>query len=111
MKIQSETLIPGEKEIAEPARALSENRSKFRLEDFESDYLDNLLHKENVANQVNAISTPSLPQNEVDQIVERTVSRNEEKSSRRSTAGKEIKVKNTKKGREEILKEIPQVDY
>ncbi|MDH5716394.1 MAG: hypothetical protein OEZ22_02015 [Spirochaetia bacterium] len=127
-----EQLIPNKKEIDEPSRKLSENRGRFRLEDMEQEYLDDLMNKgrpsyeEDVLdadisyeNKKTDIPAEILEQNDVDTIIAkyRTSKKPDEESERlpekpaRSALPVHAKKNLLSKEREEILKNLPAIDY
>ena len=85
----SEHLIPFSKELEEPKTKLAKNKSKFNLKDFEEDYLDRLL-KKNMED-----GSQNLKQAEIDLLIKQTKD------------GSRPRPKST----EEILKNLPQLEY
>ena len=103
----SEHLISFSKELEEPKIKLAKNRNKFNLKDFEEDYLDRLL-KKNIEG-----GSQNLKQAEIDLLIKQTkdVSRPRPKDSYINMKGGEKVLPKRKKSTEEILKNLPQLEY
>lgn len=103
----SEHLISFSKELEEPKIKLAKNRSKFNLKDFEEDYLDRLSKKKIEDGSQN------LQQAEIDLLIKQTKdgSRPRPKDSYINMKGGEKVLPKRKKSTEEILKNLPQLEY
>ena len=103
----SEHLIPFSKELEEPKTKLAKNKSKFNLKDFEEDYLDRLL-KKNMED-----GSQNLKQAEIDLLIKQTKdgSRPRPKDRYINMKGGEEVLPKKKKSTEEILKNLPQLEY
>ena len=108
----SEHLIPFSKELEEPKIKLAKNKKKFNLKDFEEDYLDRLL-KKNIED-----GSQNLKQAEIDLLIKqaRGSSRPRPKDSYINMKGVNMKggeevLPKKKKSTEEILKNLPQLEY
>ena len=108
----SEHLIPFSKELEEPKIKLAKNKNKFNLKDFEEDYLDRLL-KKNIED-----GSQNLKQAEIDLLIKqaRGGSRPRSKDSYINMKGVNMKggeevLPKKKKSTEEILKNLPQLEY